>query len=195
MPEATELLPYSIEFPRSAYPSQSPEKLIQSIAIGDRKALEALYKLVSPRLFAIALRMVRLRDVAEDVLQDVFVTLWQKAGQFDPVRGDAVAWLTAITRRKAIDILRLSGREGVGLEEDAAGVEPAPEADLDVETRIAVRSCLGFIKPEFTKALELCYNYGLTHEELAIRLNVPLGTAKSWVKRGLEQIKGFIAET
>ncbi len=193
MADTAELLPDSIEFHRPVYGAMPPENLIQHVAEGDRKALEALYHLVAPRLFAIALRMVRLRDVAEDVLQDVFVTLWQKAGQFDPLRGDALAWLTAITRRKAIDILR-SSRESVGRDDDAANFESMPDVAVDVETRITMRNCLSDIKPEFTRALELCYTYGLTHEELAIRMQVPVGTAKSWIRRGLEQIKGYMTD-
>jgi RNA polymerase sigma-70 factor (ECF subfamily) len=166
--------------------------LLERIANGDKPALKSLYGLISPRLFAVLLRMVRRREIAEDLLQDVFVTVWRKASQFDSRRGNAEAWLFSVTRRKAIDRLRISHREVIGLSADVATLEP--QSDIyagwsDTESHMAVRKCLTTLKPDVNRALELCYKFGLTHEELAAELKVPVGTAKSWVRRGLAQLK------
>jgi len=163
-----------------------------SIAMGDRLALKQLYDAIAPRLFAILVRMVKRREVAEDLLQDTFVTVWKKAHQFDSRRGNARAWLFSITRRKAIDRLRVANRESLGLEGDVASLEATDELwapGLDSETHITLGRALDALRPEVSRAMKLCYYHGLTHEELAYELNVPLGTAKSWIKRGLAQMK------
>lgn len=166
--------------------------LLERVANGDKPALKSLYNLISARLFAVLLRMVRRREVAEDLLQDVFVTVWRKAHQFDVRRGNAETWLFSVTRRKAIDRLRISQREVLGLSEDVAMLEPHYEVISgfgDPESYITVRKCLGALKPDVKRALHLCYTFGLTHEELAAEMQVPVGTAKSWVRRGLAQLR------
>lgn len=180
--------PATIQFPVSD--SSNMDFLLPRIACGDRDALKSLYGRISPHLFGILMRMVRRRDVAEDVLHDVFVTVWHKAHQFDARRGNAQAWLTAMTRRKAIDRLRRAAREMVGVHEDVATIEPEGMVTwTDTNLCLAVRRGLGTLKPEFNRALELCYEYGLTHEEVAREMKVPLGTAKSWVRRGLAELR------
>ena len=169
--------------------------LLERVAEGDKSALKSLYILISPRLFAVLMRMVRRREVAEDLLQDVFVTVWRKAFQFDCRRGNAEVWLFSITRRKAIDRLRISYRERLGLIDDVATLEPQSDIYAGwpfTETHITVRRCLANLKPDVTRALELCYTYGLTHEELAAEMQVPVGTAKSWIRRGLAQMKEYL---
>ncbi|ESQ90304.1 hypothetical protein ABAC460_09115 [Asticcacaulis sp. AC460] len=166
--------------------------LVESVAKGDKPALKSLYNLMSGRLFSVLLRMVRQRDVAEDLLQDVFVTVWRKAHQFDSRRGNAEVWLFSITRRKAIDRLRISRRETVGAFEDVAGMERETDIYVGIgntENYISVRKCLKELRPDVHRALQLCYVFGLTHEELAEEMQVPVGTAKSWVRRGLAQLK------
>lgn len=166
--------------------------LLQAVATGDRQALKALYDIISPRLFAILLRMVRRRDIAEELLHDTFVTIWKKAHQFDCRRGNARAWLFSMTRRKAIDRLRVADRERLGLDDDIASLEQADESwasRLDSETHITLARAVDALRPEVRRAVRLCYYHGLTHEELAYEMEVPLGTAKSWIKRGLAQMK------
>jgi RNA polymerase sigma-70 factor, ECF subfamily len=166
--------------------------LLLRVAERDPSALKSVYDETAGRLFAILNRMVRQRDVAEDLLQETFVTVWQKAGQFDSERGDASAWLSSIARRKAIDRLRVSQREISGLDAVleciAEGVD-VERLGVDPETRITLSHLRKYLKPDVNRALELCYVMGLTHEELAEEMNVPLGTAKSWVRRGLTQLK------
>lgn len=169
--------------------------LLERIAGGHKPALKSLYELISPRLFAILLRMVKRREVAEDLLQDVFVTIWRKAHQFDVRRGNAESWLFSMTRRKAIDRLRISYRESPGLAADAATVDVVSDIYAgwsDAENFMAVRRCLENLKPDVIRALCLCYGLGLTHEELALEMNVPVGTAKSWVRRGLAQLREYL---
>ena len=168
------------------------DRMLAAIAIGDQQALKSLYDALAPRLFAILLRMVRRREVAEDLLQDTFVTIWKKAYQFDSRRGNARAWLFSMTRRKAIDRLRVANRECLGLEGDVASLEFGAEPwapGMDSETQITLGRAIGGLRPEVSRAMKLCYYHGLTHEELAVELKVPLGTAKSWIKRGLAQMK------
>lgn len=166
--------------------------LLIRVAEGDPTALKAVYQETAGRLYAILIRIVRRRDIAEELLQDTFVTVWRKAKQFDPERGEANAWLSSIARRKAIDRLRLSQRETLGLDAVADCVESHDqrhEIALDPETRITLSHLRKYLKPDINRALELCYVIGLTHEEMAEEMNVPLGTAKSWVRRGLNQLK------
>ncbi len=180
--------------PRISASDDEPDldRLLTAIAVGDRQALKSLYGAIAPRLFAILVRMVRRREVAEDLLQDTFVTIWKKAHQFDSRRGNARAWLFSMTRRKAIDRLRVANRESLGLEGDVASFESTDELwapGLDSETQITLGRAIDALRPEVSRAMKLCYYHGLTHEELADELKVPLGTAKSWIKRGLAQMK------
>ena len=170
--------------------------LLERVANSDKAALKSLYGLISARLFAVLLRMVRRREVAEDLLQDVFVTVWRKAHQFDVRRGNAETWLFSVTRRKAIDRLRISQREVLGLLDDVATLEPQYEIISgfgDPESYITVRKCLDSLKPDVNRALQLCYTFGLTHEELAAEMQVPVGTAKSWIRRGLAQLRDALS--
>ena len=175
-----------------------PESVLdRAVALGkiagsDRNALKCLYHDIAPNLFAVLIRMVRHRELAEDLLQDTFVAIWTKAHQFDAERGSADAWLFSIARRKAIDRLRISWRETTGDLDDVAGWDHFSGLQfgcVDMETVIAVKSCMASLPSDIGKAVRLCYLYGLTHEELAAEMAVPLGTAKSWVRRGLAELK------
>lgn len=168
------------------------DQLLPKVALGDRSALKAIYDAAAPRLFAILMRTVRRRELAEDLLQETFVTIWRKAYQFDARRGEASAWMSAIARRKAIDRLRVAAREITGLDAVIESLADRPESrqgGVDAETRITLNTQRRLLKPDLNRAIELCYGLGLTHEELAEELKIPLGTAKSWVRRGLTQLK------
>lgn len=160
---------------------------------GDRAAFARLYQETSGQLFAVALKVARRRDLAEDILQDAYCAIWQKAGQYQEDRGRAMAWLVMIVRYRAIDRLRSQQRRA----EDSAS-EDLAEIDLPddwvahpvgAETALDVRSCLGHLQDNQRRAILLAFYYGLTHEEVAAHLDVPLGTVKSWVRRGLLQLK------
>ncbi len=168
-------------------------RLLAETAVGHDRAFARLYELVSARLFAIARRIVQRDDLAEDVLQDSFLRIWRAAYQYDPAKGPAYAWLVQIVRNRALSARLRAGRRDLG------------QADVDVETMASegpdpvtltirsdearrVNACLGNLPANHRRSVALVYFEGLTHKELAARLGVQLGTAKSWVRRGLAQM-------
>ncbi|HEX2115716.1 MAG TPA: sigma-70 family RNA polymerase sigma factor [Alphaproteobacteria bacterium] len=165
-----------------------------AVGRGERQALARLYAATSAQLFGIALRIMKRRDRAEEVLQDAFVSVWQRARDYDAAKGSVMTWMASIVRNRAIDVLRRD-RPSVSID-DAPGQEswasaaPDPfEATLaSVEAR-RVRDCLETLDEKPRRAIMLAYYDGLTQEELASKLEAPLGTIKSWVRRGLLRLK------
>lgn len=169
--------------------------LLGAIAHGDRRAFGELYDLLAPQLLGVALRIARRRDLAEDALQEAFVKVWTQAARYDPGRGAATAWLVVMVRRCAIDRLRRSPPAGPTLDDltpdevsQRLSIDPAPSLDHAED----IRRCLDTSSEEHRNALLLAYTYGLTHEELAERLAVPLGTAKGWVRRASLRMKACL---
>jgi RNA polymerase sigma-70 factor (ECF subfamily) len=167
------------------------DSLLMRIALGDHAAFRSLYDATAGRLFAISIRIVRDRSLAEDVLQEAYVRIWERARRFDPTRGNASAWIIAIVRNHSIDVIRLRGREALPPEgadpdvEDPAvlgGIEAIPDLG-------AVGRCLALLEDGPRHAIVLAFRDGLSHEELARVLGVPLGTVKSWVSRGLARLR------
>ncbi len=170
--------------------------LIASCARGDRAALAELYRLSSPQLFGLALRMVRQRHLAEEVLQEAFLAVWRHAGGFDPARGAGFAWLAAIVRNQAIDLMRRRGRE-TPLDPEAAAALPDPAAGpLELaagsEAARALAACLDELEDGPRRSILLAYYDGLTYEQAAARLATPVGTVKSWIRRSLLRLKGCL---
>jgi RNA polymerase sigma-70 factor (ECF subfamily) len=169
------------------------EALLSRCAAGDRSALETLYARVAPILLAVLMRILRRRDVAEDALQDVFVSVWQRARQFDPIRGRALAWLVSMARYRAIDLQR-AARPAVSLSE-LTGLEPQlqSEGPLEADEMLGAGAlllrCLEQIAAPQRRCLMLAYQEGLTHSEIARVVNEPLGTVKSWVRRSLMALR------
>ncbi len=162
--------------------------LLAACCLGDRKAFEQLYTRASPHLFASVLRIVRRRDLAEEVLQEVFVQIWYRAGDYHAGRGSAWSWMLGIARFRAIDCLRRQ-RPAVSLDEvpepaSAPASGPFAEA-VRADGAEQVQRCLGELTPEQRNSVSLAFLEGLTHGEVARRLGTPLGTVKSWVRRGL----------
>jgi len=167
------------------------EALLGRCANQDRSAFEALYARVAPMLLAVLLQMLKKRDLAEDVLQDVFVKVWQQAAQFDAIRGRPLAWLIAIARYRAIDVQR-GARPTLVLDESQLELEPQfqmPGPADGGSVRGALLRCLELIAPPQRRCLMLAYEQGLTHEEIARALGEPLGTIKSWVRRSLQSLR------
>ena len=175
----------------AAADSAALEALLERCARHDRGAFEALYARVAPTLLAVLLQMLRQRDLAEDVLQDVFVKVWQQAAQFDAIRGRPLAWLIAIARYRAIDVQR-GARPTLVLDESQMELEPqlqvAGPADSG-DTRSALLRCLQLIAPPQRRCLVLAYEQGLTHGEIARALGEPLGTVKSLVRRSMQSLR------
>ncbi len=169
------------------------ELLVQT-GQGDRLAFGQVYQLSASRLFPIALRLLRQREAAEEVLQEGFVLIWRKAAQYQPDRGAPLAWMARIVRNCAIDHLRAKNREprcvSAWDDEGSNGQDPALVGDsLSDLPDESLRSCLTKLQENQRKSILLAYFYGMTHEELAARLDSPLGTVKSWVRRGLLQLR------
>lgn len=169
----------------------SESELIIRAASGDRVAFRALYAKAGPKLFAICLRMMRTRDAAEDVMQEAMTRVWERSWQFDAAKGEGLAWLATLTRHCALDRLRRENRVMVPLDGQATAEIEAGQAvqTLDPAEAGDLRRCLSGLREDYRNAVVLAYVNGLTHEELAQRLAKPVGTIKSWVKRGLEQLK------
>jgi RNA polymerase sigma-70 factor (ECF subfamily) len=173
----------------------SVRDLIEAVQNGSETALKRLYEIESPRLYGIALRIVRRPDIAADVLQDGFVQVWQNARSFSAERGDASAWLTAVIRYRALDAVRKLGREV--LSDDPALGDGANEAGIieDIDRRVAegaLRRCLDLLDDSQRRCVVLAFIEGLSHAEIAARLPAPLGSVKSWIRRGLRALRSCL---
>ena len=166
---------------------------------GDRAALQTVYRLTSAKLFAVVLRILGERSEAEDVLQDVYLTVWRKAGDFDSRRASPMTWLIAIARNRAIDRLRAGrpSRNMAPIEVAADLADPAPAADRLLETaqtQARLHVCLDALAQHERAALRGAYFDGNTYEELAERMTVPLGTMKSWIRRAMIKLKACLQQ-
>lgn len=161
---------------------------------GDRAALRTVYQDSSAKLFGVLLRMLKDRNEAEDVLQDVYVTVWRKAELYNPERASPITWLVAIARNRAIDRLR-SGTmtRRMAPIEAAAEVRDVTPGALDMvvkaEQQARLGTCLGELEEKTSQAIRSAFLDGLTYEQLAERMSVPLGTMKSWIRRGLLKLR------
>ncbi len=170
-------------------------ELLVACAQGDQKALETLYRKVSGRLFAVSLALLRQQEMAEDVLQDSFVKIWDKAASFDPVRGKAMTWMISIVRNRALDLLRSTrvqtDRTMDEYSDDIFASEindPLSATELGAANQ-AVMNCLDQLRDEQKRCIVMSYCYGHTHDELSTLLSTPLGTVKAWIRRGMEQLR------
>lgn len=174
--------------PRSAEDADLARAL-DGCARGERAALKAIYDALAPRMVGVALRMLRRRDLAEEVVHDTFLRIWDKAATFDPARGGAQTWIFAILRHRALNVLRGEARTDLVDDFEPLGLA-APEPDGEsvvaaLSEAGALRRCLERLEPQRRDAIVLAYIRGLSHGELAGRLGQPLGTVKSWIRRGL----------
>jgi RNA polymerase sigma-70 factor, ECF subfamily len=170
--------------------SKLPE-LVRRTAQGDKQAFANLYQATSAKLFGVALRISGRREVAEEVLQEAFVAIWGRAKDYDPVRGSVMTWLVTIVRHCAIDQLRhqQSRPEGHSAPEDIlTSFAASGRTDISAELR-ALQRCLEELEARPRKAVVLAYLYGLTRDEIAVRLKVPVGTVKSSLWRSLERLQ------
>jgi RNA polymerase sigma-70 factor (ECF subfamily) len=176
--------------------AQNREALLRACAGGDRTALHSLYAGTVPQLFGLALRILRSRELAEDIVQDSFVYVWRNAHSFDPARGSAMAWLACIVRNRCIDVIRRRGREaplGETPVEDweQAVLYPADRATLSADA-CRFQDWLDRLEEGPRRALKLVYYGGMTYDEVATYVGVPVGTVKSWVRGSLVQLRGCL---
>lgn len=175
-------------------PSPNPDVLLAAVARGDREAFATLYRTTSSLVFAICMQMLRDRAEAEDVLQDVYVVVWDKANQFDPRRAQATTWLTSIARHRAIDRLRAAPQlaNTAPIELAEAVPDPTPSAATitdSAQQRARLDDCFAELEPQRRQLIRVAFFEGVTYEQLASRIKAPLGSVKSWIRRGLAQLR------
>jgi RNA polymerase sigma-70 factor (ECF subfamily) len=167
---------------------------IRRVAGGDRAALRLVYDATAAKLFGVCLRILKDRSEAEDVLQDVYLNIWRKAAAFDETRASPITWLVAITRNRAIDRLRARGPIRLSEPVEAAEAVPDPgplaaEALEAAQEHERLYGCLDELEARASQAIRGAFLDGLTYEALAEREGVPLGTMKSWIRRGLAKLR------
>ena len=176
-------------------------RLVRRMAGGERDALAELYDRFSRPLYATAVRILNDATEAQDVVHDVFITLWEKASAFAAERGSAFSWAVTLTRNRAIDRLRSRRRRAELLEQsvpadlgyaESSGSEAEDLASFHDRAR-AVRSAVAALPADQKRALELAFFGGLTQQEIAVRLSEPLGTVKARIRRGLGKLRDTLA--
>lgn len=169
--------------------------LLERCAAGDQRALEQLYKAASPRLYSVCLRIVRQEALAEEVLQEGFVKIWNNASSYARSKGSAMTWMISIVRNRSLDMLRSLKVEPEKVDVEYEGMEfasedPDPEGQAHITGATqAVMDCLEQLKEDQRRCILLAYYEGHTHDELASMLDTPLGTVKAWIRRGLERLR------
>ena len=165
-------------------------------------ALRELYDLTAARLYGVALRIVRNRDWAEDVLQEAYLNIWRIAGDYRTPLSPPLAWMGVIVRSRALDFLRRRASERADsaqelddlLNETVAGDSPDPMNTSQASQQAwALHECLRKLEAKQREVVSLAYLRDLSHSELAGQLRLPLGTVKTWIRRGLEQLRGCMA--
>jgi RNA polymerase sigma-70 factor (ECF subfamily) len=169
---------------------------LRLVAGGDRGALQAVYDATSSKLFGVVLRILNDRSEAEDVLQEVYISVWTKAGQFDESRASPITWLAAMARNRAIDRQRQVGRRIQRPIEDAEDIADDHESGLDAvlrtETSTRLDGCIAELEDQQQKALKTAFFDGRTYEDVATLFGVPTGTMKSWIRRSLIKLKACL---
>jgi RNA polymerase sigma-70 factor (ECF subfamily) len=176
---------------------ESLARLLAACARRDRQAFQRLYEASSAKLYGAALRILRRGDWAEEVLQDCYVSIWTHAPDYKPALAAPMTWMTSIVRNRCLDWLRRPRPEVI--DEDGAIVEatesdgPGPLAELErAKDAAALSRCLGELEAKQRQAIALAFFDGLSHAELAAHLREPLGTVKTWVRRGLLRLRSCL---
>jgi RNA polymerase sigma-70 factor, ECF subfamily len=173
-------------------------ELLAQCALKNQRAFADLYGLTSAKLYGVALRILRRQDWAEDVLQECYVNIWNHAGNYAVQKSAPLTWMTSIVRNRCLDWLRRPQTETTGAEYDVA-VEawqddsPGPmEQLMAAGDAQALARCLRELEGKQRQSIMLAFFHGMTHTELAGHMKQPLGTVKTWVRRGLERLKGCL---
>ncbi len=175
--------------------------LLSRCALQDQRAFGALYEASSAKLFGVAVRITRRRDWAEEVLQESFVKIWHHAGSYNSGKSAPMTWMTAIVRNRSLDWLRRpqelrtlrTGEEQEALLSAIPEEGPGPEdlASLAAQARM-LHECMEHLSDDQKRSITLAFFHGLSHGELADKMGKPLGTVKTWIRRGLDKLKGCL---
>ncbi len=174
------------------------QSLIRRAGCGEQSALTELYDTTSRFVFGLVLRILRDRDTAEEVLLDVYTQVWRQSAAYDVTRGAPLAWLMTIARSRAIDRLRSrrtieQRNEPLAAMDDAGTMAPSPEASaVALERQRLVRRALEALSPEQREVIELAYYSGMSHSEIALQLDQPLGTVKTRTRLGMMKLRDML---
>ena len=168
--------------------------LLNGSKSGNQKDFAKLYNLTSPYLYALVKRIVGQAAMAEDVLQESYIQIWQQISRFNPTKGTPLAWMTTIVRSRALDRIRHEKSQHTRVEKITAEpmmglVEDASQHQRFSKEFEKLAHCLQPISAEQRRAIILAFCYGLTHSELSAAIKAPIGTVKSWVRRGLTSVR------
>lgn len=178
------------------------ERLLSRCALKDQKALERLYRMTAAPLNTVAYRLLGSSDTSNDVLQEAFVQIWDKAGSYRPDQANPFTWMSSIVRYRAIDRLRQErrhqNRPPPEEEEAILSTLPAGESQDDMQHRfrlnLQLKACLEAMNDKIRQSIEMAYVYGYSREELADTLNANVNTIKSWLHRGGARLKDCLEE-
>lgn len=189
----------SREFDENAY----LHSLLAAVALGDRTAFRTLYNATSARLFGFALRILKRKELAEEATQDAFVSIWHAAPSYQAYLSAPITWMATIVRNKALDVRRrqrASAETEFGphdydpinaLQDVAAG--PQERAQLSQDAQV-LASCMERLAGRQRQAIGMAYLHDLSHSEVAAQLSLPLGTVKTWIRRGLERLRDCLTK-
>ena len=169
--------------------------VMQAVAAGDRTALADLYDRTSGKLYGICVRLLKSEPEAEEVLQDVYLTVWNKADRFDGRKASPITWLAVLARNKSIDRLRRTSAPTTNLDEApelADDSMSALEVLVQEEDQKRLHDCLAELDQQQQSSIRAAFLDGATYLQLAERERVPLGTMKSWIRRGLLRLRGCL---
>jgi RNA polymerase sigma-70 factor (ECF subfamily) len=165
---------------------------LQQTARGDRAAFRVVYEATSLKLYGIVVRILGRRDLADEVLQEVYIRVWQRAGDFDAASGSPITWLAAVARNLALDEARRKTPRSI---EEFPEVLQLPSDDDPSATQERnedmrrLQACLDGLEPDKRELVLLAYHYGMTREEISSRVNRPVATVKTWLRRSLAQLR------
>ena len=177
--------------------------LLSRVALGDQRSFEEVYRQTGAHLYAVALRIVRDRAVAEEIVQEAFVNVWHHAGSYDAAKSQPLTWLTSIVRNRALDHARRREVDTTTLarDDDEADADFPADGPTPIEMLAAaadarhVRDCIETLDAATRQAIALAFFQGMSHGELAEHLREPLGTVKSWIRRGLAKLRHCLDAT
>ncbi len=171
-------------------------KLLSATALGDRKAFQNLYQETSAQLYAIGLNMLKDKSLAEDALQETYINVWHNASEYRNTRGTVLTWMIGIIRYRALDILRAKNtrmqKDRLQKEEfdEAITKQDGPEMEWSNDRqRVRLDDCLDELEKPQADAISLAYFKGYTHREICQHMLSPLGSVKSWIRRGLQRLR------
>ncbi|MFJ3047035.1 sigma-70 family RNA polymerase sigma factor [Herbaspirillum chlorophenolicum] len=171
------------------------QQFLAECALGNRRSFEALYRCVSPQLYAVALKSLRRSDWAEEIVQESFIRIWHNAGRYDFNLSAPLTWMINITRNLAIDQLRRHHEEtlpenGAGSADERADSAAGPfELAASSQEKAALNRCLDTLDGAQRQSIAIAYFQGISYAELAEQMLVPLGSVKSWIRRGMERLR------